>query len=38
LEDKINEVLPEPMWMRKMGQVQTKGFKFQRGEQQKQEK
>jgi hypothetical protein len=26
------------MWMRKMGQVQTKGFKFQRGEQQKQEK
>ncbi len=31
LEKKINEVLPEPLWMRKMGEVETKGFKFQRG-------
>ena len=32
LEDKINEVLPEPLWMRKMGEVQEKGLKFQRKE------
>ncbi len=32
LETKINEVLPEPLWMRKMGEVETKGFKFQRGQ------
>jgi len=31
LEMKINEVLPEPLWMRKMGEAQSKGFKFQRG-------
>lgn len=31
LEKKINEVLPEPLWMRKMGEVEEKGFKFQRG-------
>lgn len=31
LEKKINEVLPEPLWMRKMGEVESKGFKFQRG-------
>jgi len=31
LEKKINEVLPEPLWMRKMGEAETKGFKFQRG-------
>ena len=31
LESKINEVLPEPLWMRKMGEVERKGFKFQRG-------
>lgn len=31
LEKKINQVLPEPLWMRKMGEVETKGFKFQRG-------
>ena len=31
LEKKINEVLPEPLWMRKMGEVERKGFKFQRG-------
>ena len=30
LEKKINEVLPEPLWMRKMGEAQDKGFKFQR--------
>lgn len=30
LERKINEVLPEPLWMRKMGEAQDKGFKFQR--------
>lgn len=30
LEKKINEVLPEPLWMRKMGEAETKGFKFQR--------
>ena len=32
LEKKINEILPEPLWMRKMGEVETKGFKFQRGQ------
>jgi hypothetical protein len=31
LEKKINEVLPEPSWMRKMGEAERKGFKFQRG-------
>mmetsp|Transcript_12927 Transcript_12927/g.19338 ORF Transcript_12927/g.19338 Transcript_12927/m.19338 type:complete len:275 (-) Transcript_12927:73-897(-) len=31
LEAKINEVLPEPLWMRKMGEAGEKGFKFQRG-------
>lgn len=31
LEQKINEVLPEPLWMRKMNEAETKGFKFQRG-------
>lgn len=30
LEKKINEVLPEPLWMRKMGEAEEKGFKFQR--------
>ena len=30
LEKKINEVIPEPLWMRKMGDVQEKGLKFQR--------
>lgn len=30
LEKKINQVIPEPLWMRKMGEVQEKGFKFQR--------
>ena len=30
LEKKINEVLPEPLWMRKMGEAETNGFKFQR--------
>jgi len=30
LEDKINEVLPEPLWMRKMQEAKEKGFKFQR--------
>lgn len=30
LDKKINEVLPEPLWMRKMGEVDKKGFKFQR--------
>ena len=32
LEKKINEVLPEPLWMRKMQEVQEKGLKFQRKE------
>jgi hypothetical protein len=32
LEKKINEVLPEPLWMRKMGEVEEKRFKFQRRE------
>ena len=31
LEKKINEVLPEPLWMRKMGEAEEKGLKFQRG-------
>jgi Domain of unknown function (DUF1995) len=31
LEKDINKVLPEPLWMRKMGEVERKGFKFQRG-------
>jgi hypothetical protein len=31
LEKQINKVLPEPLWMRKMGEVERKGFKFQRG-------
>jgi len=30
LERKINEVLPEPLWMRKIGEAQEKGLKFQR--------
>ena len=30
MEDRINAILPEPLWMRKMGEVQEKGFKFQR--------
>lgn len=32
VEDKINEVMPEPLWMRKMGEVREKGLKFQRKE------
>lgn len=32
LESKINEVLPEPLWMRKMGEAESKGFKFQRSQ------
>jgi hypothetical protein len=31
LERRINEILPAPLWMRKMGEVEEKGFKFQRG-------
>ena len=31
LEKTINTVLPEPLWMRKMGEAERKGFKFQRG-------
>lgn len=31
LEKEINRKLPEPLWMRKMGEVDRKGFKFQRG-------
>merc|ERR1712232_921909 len=31
LEKKINEVLPQPLWMRKMGEAEEKGLKFQRG-------
>lgn len=31
LEKKINEILKEPLWMRKMGEAQEKGLKFQRG-------
>ena len=30
LETKINEILPEPLWMRKMGEVGNKGFKWER--------
>ena len=30
LEQKINEVLPEPLWMRQMGKAEDKGLKFQR--------
>merc|ERR1711966_71010 len=32
LEKKINEVLPEPLWMRKIQEAQDKGLKFQRKE------
>ncbi|KAL7539029.1 hypothetical protein ACHAXR_008978 [Thalassiosira sp. AJA248-18] len=32
IEDKINVIMPEPLWMRKMGEVQEKGLKFQRKE------
>jgi hypothetical protein len=32
LEKRINKVIPEPLWMRKMGEAQRKGFKFQRGQ------
>uniref|UniRef100_A0A7S1GEB7 DUF1995 domain-containing protein n=1 Tax=Skeletonema marinoi TaxID=267567 RepID=A0A7S1GEB7_9STRA len=32
LEKKINEVIPEPLWMRKMQEVSEKGLKFQRKE------
>lgn len=34
LEKAINEVLPEPLWMRKMGEANEKGLKFQRGQRQ----
>uniref|UniRef100_A0A7S1FTR5 DUF1995 domain-containing protein n=1 Tax=Corethron hystrix TaxID=216773 RepID=A0A7S1FTR5_9STRA len=30
LTEKINEILPEPLWMRKMQEANTKGLKFQR--------
>lgn len=30
LQDKINEIIPEPLWMRKMQEVSEKGLKFQR--------
>lgn len=30
IEKKLNEVLPEPLWMRKIGEAGTKGLKFQR--------
>mmetsp|Transcript_23620 Transcript_23620/g.55966 ORF Transcript_23620/g.55966 Transcript_23620/m.55966 type:complete len:273 (-) Transcript_23620:127-945(-) len=30
LEKKINEILPEPLWMRKIEEAETMGFKFQR--------
>uniref|UniRef100_A0A7S2SHX4 DUF1995 domain-containing protein n=1 Tax=Eucampia antarctica TaxID=49252 RepID=A0A7S2SHX4_9STRA len=30
LESKLNEILPEPLWMRKIGEAGTKGLKFQR--------
>lgn len=30
LEKKINEVLPEPLWMRMIGEAEDKGLKFQR--------
>ena len=32
LERKINEVLPEPLWLRMIGEAQEKGLKFQREE------
>ena len=32
LESRINTVLPEPLWMRKMQEVREKGLKFQRKE------
>lgn len=32
LEKSINDVLPEPLWMRKMGEAEEKGFKFQRSQ------
>jgi hypothetical protein len=32
LEKKINEVLPAPLWMRKMQEAKEKGLKFQRDE------
>lgn len=32
IEAKINEVLPEPLWLRKIGEAQEKGLKFQRKE------
>ena len=32
LQDKINEIIPEPLWMRKMQEVSDKGLKFQRKE------
>jgi len=32
LEDKINKVLPDPLWMRKMQEARSKGLKFQRDE------
>lgn len=32
LEENINKIIPEPLWMRKMGEVQEKGLKFQRKE------
>ena len=32
LEENINKIMPEPLWMRKMGEVQEKGLKFQRKE------
>jgi len=31
LGTKINEVLPEPLWMRMLGEAEEKGLKFQRG-------
>ncbi|CAB9508095.1 Domain of unknown function (DUF1995) [Seminavis robusta] len=34
LKKEINIKLPEPLWMRKMGEVERKGFKFQRGDNQ----
>jgi hypothetical protein len=30
LEQQINKLLPEPLWMRKMEEAERKGFKFQR--------
>lgn len=37
LEARINEVIPEPLWMRKMNEAQTKGLKFQRGQKEQQD-